>query len=343
MHPRPSRILIIRPSALGDVARSVGLLHSLRAAYPDASIDWLVQDAFSDVIAAHPDLSGVVPFPRGDFSRWLRTGRLDRVLGFLRSLRDRRYELVIDAQGLARSGFFALATRARTRIGLANARELAWLAYTHRVTASIECHAVDQMHALLTPLGVPALAGERAMRLYTPTHAANWARSHPLLHEPYVVLAPTSRWPAKQWPAERFAALVRALRGRGFRIVLVGSASERSQIRPLLDLAHDDPGVIDLVGSTTLARLLGVLERAALVIANDSAALHIAVGFNRPLVALYGPTRVHRVGPYRRERDVIQHALPGDTFDHKDARRQHAMERIGIDEVLRAALERLAR
>lgn len=342
MHPRPERILIIRPSALGDVARSVGVLYSLRRAYPDAAIDWLVQDSFADVIAAHPDLSEAVPFPRAAFSRWMRTGRVHRVIGFLRSLRERRYDLVIDAQGLARSGLFAWATGAPMRVGHADARELASLAYTHRVTASVECHTVDRMHALLTPLGVAAHAGERAMRLHTPAAGATWADGHPGLMDRYALLAPTSRWSAKQWPADRFALLSRALLDQGLRVVLVGAAAERDQVAPLLDLARDNDRVLDLVGKTSLAQLMAAIERASLVVANDSAALHIAVGFNRPLVALYGPTRVQRVGPYRRERDVIQHVRPGDPFDHKSPAGVAMMRRINTDEVIHAAIARVS-
>lgn len=337
----PARILIIRPSALGDVARSVGVLYSLRRAYPAAQIDWLVQDSFADVIAAHPDLSGVVPFPRASFSRWMRTGRVDRVLGFLSSLRARRYDLVLDCQGLARSGLFARATGAPVRVGHANARELGWLGVNVRVPGSIEAHSVDRMLSLLTPLGVVAHAGERAMRLYTPAEGAQWAGGHPMLMERYALLAPTSRWPAKQWPADRFAQLAKALLDQGVRVVLVGAASERAQVAPLLDLAQSNDRVLDLIGKTSLAHLMGVIERAALVVANDSAALHIAVGFNRPLVALYGPTRVHRVGPYRRERDVIQRVSPGDVFDHKSPASVAMMQRISADEVIRAAIHRL--
>ena len=95
----PHRILIIRPSALGDVARTVPLLVSLRDSFPAAKIDWLVQDSFVDVVRAHPALTEALPFPRAEFSRWLRAGRVDRLWSYLASLRSREYDIVIDAQG----------------------------------------------------------------------------------------------------------------------------------------------------------------------------------------------------------------------------------------------------
>jgi ADP-heptose:LPS heptosyltransferase len=84
-----------------------------------------------------------------------------------------------------------------------------------------------------------------------------------------------------------------------------------------------------------------VIEGSSLVVANDSAALHMAVGFDRPLVALFGPTRVELVGPFRREADVLQHATAGDRFEHKELAGGRAMmERISVDEVLGAIAAR---
>ena len=86
---------------------------------------------------------------------------------------------------------------------------------------------------------------------------------------------------------------------------------------------------------------MAIIEGAQLVIANDSAALHMAVGFDRPLIALYGPTRVGRVGPYSRQADVIQHVTPDDRIDHKDAANVALMERITTGEVIERIDERL--
>ncbi len=337
----PSNILLIRPSALGDVARTVPVLVALRQAYPGASIDWLVQQGFEDVVRAHPALSGVVLFPRREFGRWLSGLRLGALRSYLRSLRDRRYDLVIDAQGLARSALLAWCSRAPVRVGHADARELGWLAYTRRVPApaSPHPHTVDRMLSLVAP-GAGAEPGD--MRLYTPPEARGFARAlAPLNAGPYAVLAPTSRWASKQWPDDRFAAVARALASRGVPVVLVGAESERGQVPACIDAASKDPAVVDLLGKTSVAQLMDLVEHASLVLANDSAALHIAVGFDRPLVALFGPTRVERVGPYRRERDVIRHVPPGETLDHKDPRSRSLMERISVGEVVEACLARL--
>jgi lipopolysaccharide heptosyltransferase I len=336
---RPRNILLIRPSALGDVARSVPALVSVRGAFPDARIDWLVEQGFEDVIAAHPALSSTVSFPKRAIKAAMRRLNPGPLLAFRKQLKAARYDMVFDLQGLARSATMAYATGAPCRIGLAQARELGWLAYTLRVKADIDMHAVDRMLAVVAGAGITPVAD---MRLYTPPGAMKWLADQPWSGDSFVLLAPTSRWPAKQWPAERFAQLAAALRSAGLAVVVVGGKSERSQCGPLLELAAGDAGVIDLIGATSVGQLMAVIGASRVVVANDSAALHIAVGLDRPTVALYGPTRVHRVGPYGREAEVIQHLRDADTLDHKAIASVVMMQRIGVQEVIDATFRRVA-
>lgn len=352
----PRRILLIRPSALGDVCRTVPVLVSLRRRWPEARIDWLVQEGFEEAISEHPALHAqgpggggggrVVPFPRKRFSRWANPGTTARILNWMNSLRAVGYDLVIDAQGLARSGLFAWWTRAPLRVGYADAPELAWLGVNIRVDAPTSMHTVDRMLKLVEAAGAPAV---RELRLYSSQADRTWLRAQPWAanNGRYVVIAPTSRWRGKLWPAERHAQLVRALlddKDAGVATaVLVGARPEREQCGALLSLASAEPRVVDLIGSTSIRRLMAVIESSALVVGSDSAALHMAVGFDRPLIGLYGPTRVDLVGPYGRERDVIQHVSPADRLDHKDERSgRELMERIGADEVIAAARARLS-
>ncbi len=337
---RARRILIIRPSALGDVCRSVPVLASLRAAMPTAHIDWLVQDSFADAISAHPMLDGVVPLPRARLSNWASPRGVFDSLRWLRTLRRGHYDLAIDAQGLIRSAIFAIATGAPARIGYANAQEFAGLTYTHAPRVAPDRHSVDRMCALLEPLNIAPVFDTR---LYSPPGA--WHRVSTALGlnagEPYCVIAPTSRWPGKRWPIDRFGELARALldSGRVARVVVVGSPGERAQCAPLLQSATGDTRVIDGVGRTTVAELMALIERSVLVVANDSAAIHMAVGFNRPIVALYGPTDIRRVGPWQRDASVIQHITPGQTLNHKDeASGRELMTRITTPEVIERAL-----
>lgn len=237
-------ILLIRPSALGDVCRSVPMLAGLRRAYPDARIDWLVQREFTDAIWHHPGLSEAVPFDRRGIGRALARGNPGPLFSLIGRLRRARYDLVVDAQGLARSGFLARATGARRRIGFAapEAREAAWIWYTQRVPVLGCAHAVERMMSLAQAAGAASVNAcgepERDMRLYTGPAERAWTQGAVAGARRYVVLAPTSRWAGKRWPAERYAGLARALLDAGAeRIVVVGGGSERDQCVPLLTLA----------------------------------------------------------------------------------------------------------
>ncbi len=332
-------ILLVRPSALGDVCRSVPLVVSLKRALPDAQIDWLVQDSFAGAITAHSGVHRVIPFARKDLGRLMRHGRLWRILRWTRSLADHPYDLAIDAQGLLRSAFFTWSSRAPRRVGYANAPEGAGIFYNIRPRVDRSMHTVDRMLALLGPIGVEPI---RDMRLYTGAQAK--AEASRLCPPGCVVIAPTSRWVSKRWPIDRFRALGdQLLATTDARLVIVGGPGEQEQCRPLLDLAGSSDRVIDLVGRTSVEVLMAVIESSRLVVANDSAALHMAVGFDRPIVALYGPTEVSRVGPYRREADVIQHRDPDEPVNHKDDAQVRMMERIGVEEVAEACRRRIER
>ncbi|TVQ59372.1 MAG: glycosyltransferase family 9 protein [Phycisphaerales bacterium] len=335
----PRRILLIRPSALGDVCRTVPVLASLKRWAPDARIDWLVQDAFAPAVAAHPDLHAVVPFPRTRFRNWWRSPTVARELwAWLGALRRTRYDMVFDCQGLARSGLFAWCTRAPARVGYANAQEWAWLGVNRRHDAPRDAHTVDRMLALVEAEGVPA---QRDMRLYT-SEEDRRAVPDSLRGARYAVVAPTSRWEAKRWPDARFAALVRALLDDGGfdRVAVVGGPGERAQCPETINACAQDERIIDLIGATGVGGLMAAIESSSLVVANDSAALHMAVGFDRPYVGLFGPTQLSLVGPYGGQGVTLQRVEPDERPNHKAPEPGRTMmARITLEDVLAGAAE----
>ncbi len=338
---QPRRILLIRPSALGDVCRTVPVLVSLKRNLPDAEVDWLVQRGFEEAISAHPDLHRAILFDRRGLSlrhahkpRWWREFR--HLIGQLRG----GYDLVIDAQGLFRSGFFAWATGARSRVGYAEAAEMGWLFLNRRISVNRGAHTVERMLGLVEGLGISAV---RDMRLYT-SEAQRRSVDARLVGKRYAVVAPTSRWAGKRWAPELFVEVVRAMLGFDAidMVALVGAGTERAQCGVLLELAKRDDRVVDLVGGTSVGGLMATIEGSQIVVANDSAALHMAVGFDRAIVGLFGPTRIDSVGPYGRDADVLQAEIPDRGVSHKDDRAGRAMmDRLTVEQVVEAVRERL--
>jgi lipopolysaccharide heptosyltransferase II len=322
------RILLIKPSAVGDVISALPVLSNLRARYPSARIDWVLTPPIAELVGHHPALSNVVLFDRGVFTRDWR----DWLAGMARMLADlwqTRYDLVIDLHGQFRSAILTLATRAPVRLGfdrphsgprspldrqlVANAyrhgwtgaREGAWLAYTHRIPLlRSDVHAVDRYLLLTTILGLD----EGPPDFLVPIPAHSTARidallaQHGLRELPFAVVVPGTIWPTKHWHIEGFAAVARHLRNSGRAVVLAGSPSERPRCQSVAALAS---GVLDLCGQTTLSELAALLRRTELCVTNDSGSMHLTVALGRPVVSIFGPTDPLWIGPYRRPEAVV--------------------------------------
>ncbi len=325
----PQRILFIRPSALGDVVRSLPVVASLRAAFPEATIDWLVQTEFVDAVVAHPDVTAVIPFNRSQLGRWYLPGGLRSVQRLVGQLRERAYDLVIDGQGLGRSAFLARATRAPRRVGPDDAREFGWLGYTQRVKRH-KMHTVERMLELVEAIGVPPVT--TASLVAREEDVAWWSqrRSERGIIEDPAVIAPTARWESKRWPGERFAALAEHLCAAHGSVVLVGGPWERNQVAAVAAV----DGVHDLLDDMTVGRLMAIISTSVFTVANDSAALHIAAGFHRPCLGLFGPTDPAAVGPWPDSNDVIAaHRMPGTHY--RDASLgDRLMREIELDAVI---------
>jgi len=341
------RILIVRPTALGDVCRTVPALVTLRQAHRRARIDWLVNEPFVDAVRHHPALDQTIGFARSRFGMmWRRPSIAREAIAWFGSLRRQGYDLVFDFQGLARSGVVTWMTGARRRVGYANAREGAWLGYTDRHVIGRGLHTVDRMLGLLEAEGYQA---SHDMRLYTGEADRAWLtdqldRRGIGKGAGYACLAPTAQWLCKCWPIDRYVDVARRLLEGGNKVegvIVLAAEGEQRMIQPMVEAFSGDPRV--WIPRTTIGQMMGIVQRARLVVCNDSAALHMAVGFDRPIVAIFGPTDPELVGPYRRQGDVlrpVEASLDGRPYRrHRDD--QTLIGKLGVEEVWRAVASRL--
>jgi heptosyltransferase-1 len=333
--PTPHRILIIKPSSLGDVTHALPILHLLRRRYPEAKISWLVAPYCSGLLEGHADLDEVILFDRRRFgTAWKNPAAGLDLIRFKRDLRRRRFDWVIDLQGLFRSGWLAWFTRAPVRIGFANAREFAWLFYTHRIPiATMEQHAVERyMRIALAagcedgPIEFPFVVGESDRAVVAGMSG----------DEPFAVLLPGANWATKRWPIEKFAALVEPIRERfGLRCIVAGGPDT-------IELGKSIPGALSLAGRTNLPQLVALLEKSCLVIANDSGPMHIAAALGKPLVTIFGPTNPIRTGPYGRPESVVRVDIPCSPCYSRHCSHTSCLRWLGIEPVLATAAEQLA-
>jgi lipopolysaccharide heptosyltransferase I len=293
-HP-PRRIAIIKPSALGDVLNALPVLDGVRRRFPEAHITWVVNHAYAPLLRPHADLNEIIAFDRSA----LRGGWAQATMAlvrFLRHLRTRRFDLVLDLQGLLRSGVMTLATGAPVRLGLSSAREGARWCYTHCIDDRTGVrHAVDRCWRMAEALGA-----EEPKNLHLPLDpmVRRWARSTlGPWPRPWVAVGAGARWLTKRWPPTHFATLLRRAQAQfGGTAVFVGAADEADVSRGVIELLKGP--VCDLTGRTTLPQLAAVLAHADVLLANDTGPLHLAVALGRPVVAPYTCTQVARNGPY---------------------------------------------
>jgi lipopolysaccharide heptosyltransferase II len=193
----------------------------------------------------------------------------------------------------------ALATEAPLRVGFAAAREGAWLAYTHRLPPrDPERHAIERYLDVAEELGCPRGPVEFVFAVGQKDRDAVDAMLPP--QTPLAVLLPGTNWATKRWPIASYARLAGLIQAQlGLRCVIAGG-------RDVIELAQQAPETLDLSGRTTLPQLVALLDRATLVIANDSGPMHIAAALGRPLVTIFGPTNPTRTGPYGRMETVLR-------------------------------------
>jgi lipopolysaccharide heptosyltransferase I len=292
-----SRIALIKPSALGDIVQALPVLVALRRRYPQARISWLVNRSYEPLLRGHPDLDEVLPFDRGATRHGLWRATLSYTR-FLRDFRARSFDLVIDLQGLLRSGLFTAASRAARRVGLSSAREGAVWFYTDVVAVAdfSTIHAVDRYWLVAEALGV----GDGPIEFRLPVAAADRLWAEEALHDcprPWLAFGVGSRWVTKRWPPEHFASLARRAQADfGGTIVFVGGGDEA-------ELAHATGAMLagpwrNLSGRTALPQLTALLSLVDAMVANDTGPLHLAAALGRPVVAPYTCTKVALNGPF---------------------------------------------
>lgn len=344
-------ILIVKTSAIGDVLHTLPALHALRRRYPEAHISWLVEEEASDIVLGHPALDQVLISARKRWLRDLREGdrlsALREIVRLIRSLRSRRYDLLIDFQGLLKSSMFITCCRATRKVGFGRGMahsEGSYLFLSERVPpVTMDTHAVDRELMLLEAIGIPAQGVEFTLPLGPHDHlrANELLTAHGLAPgAPFIAINPMTTWPTKHWQATSFAELTDALLRQGRTVVFTGGQGDHAAIAELCGRLGQ-PGAINLAGATTLKTLAAVYTKATLLITTDTGPMHLAAAVHTPVVALFGPTAPWRTGPYGAGHRVIRKELPCSPCLKRVCRfgTTECMRAITVDEVLAAVAE----
>ncbi len=306
------RILIVKLSAIGDVVHSLPVLSALRRMYPDAEIDWIVEEAASGLVLGHPDLNRVYVSRRKSWLKRLKRGQarpLHEWMALIHEVRSKPYDLVIDLQNLAKSSFWVALARGERKLGFWGTAEYAYVPLTEKVgPEDFRLHAVDRYLTFIQYLGGDPSRAEFSL----PITQAHLRRAEALLESsvrkkgrPWVAVHSVALWDTKMWRQDRFREVARRLQSElDLNVVFTGGAADRSYVEEIV--AGLNPRPLNACGETGLLELAALFKLCAVAITTDTGPMHMAAAVGTPVVALFGPTDPFRTGPYGPNHRVIR-------------------------------------
>jgi heptosyltransferase-1 len=272
------RILVIKPSSLGDIVHTLPAVHFLKQTFPDSDISWIINSEWAPLLKGNADLDSVVQFPRSDFRG---PNGLLRFAFWSRQLAHLHPDLVLDFQGLLRSAWMARSTKGKRILGLSDAREGARWFYHEQATVDSHQHAVDR-YLRLAQLAGADIAGPALF----PLPDGNAIRDFELPSR-VVILHPFARGAGKSLTADEVFQISRLL--APLPTIVVGRSDEDLRL---------GRNAVSLVNETSLEELIWLLRHAAFVISVDSGPMHIAAALTANLLSIHLWSDPQRVGPY---------------------------------------------
>ncbi|MGH7893561.1 MAG: lipopolysaccharide heptosyltransferase II [Candidatus Binatia bacterium] len=290
-------VVVPQTSFLGDVVLTTPLFAALRARVRPRRLAVIVRPEAVPLVEGHPDVDEVLVDDKRGRDRGVRGA-----LRVARRVRERGFDLAVSPHRSLRTAVVLAMARVPRRIGFDESRGAAL--FHERIARDRRLHDVERNLALMAPFG----GADGAPRLFVPVQPAAERRARELVPEgagPLVAIAPASVWATKRWRPEGFAAVASRLAGAGARIVLLGAPGDRGLCEEIA--ARTGGAATPLAGRTDLATMVAVIDRAAVLVGNDSAPMHVACARGVPVVAVFcATTPALGYGPYGPHTRVVE-------------------------------------
>jgi len=340
------KILVLRYRSIGDIILSFPAVERLKAAYPEASIDMVIDDVFADVCYGHPHIDNVLLHrrKRGEMSRF---AYFMDYLKFISGLRKRKYDLVVDFHCGPRSALTAFLTGARYRLGnLMRARnKLFYNMYPEPGTN--DTHTVDVMLRTLEPLGLKAQKKKKSLYLgYNSDdemYVRNFLEKFDVSDKDRVVMVhPGARVDIKRLPAQKMGEAVRWMTDElGVKVLYAGNDNDLPAIAEIVSYS-EKPGL--MATNLTLGQLAALIKSCDMFIGNDSGPMHMAAALDVPIVAFFGPSDPKVWSPWGARGKIVRCTpMPCMPCDQKNCPYlgNHCMTRIKLQDIKRAVTSTL--
>lgn len=335
-------ILIIKMSSLGDILHTLPFAAALRKRYPQAKISWLVHPQFAGFVPDKPVIDEVLYFDKVKFKKM---GLLDKVKYFfsMRSmLHSKHFDLVIDMQGLFKSAVLAAISGCSNRIGYCEMREGSGFISKAICGSHSKDHVIERYLDVARYLGADVEKVDFPMPdLTSESRSVQKKLAEQNVTGDYVVFVPGARWQTKEWLVEHYAELARMILADGMQVVLAGGPDDLDKGNEIKELC---PEAANLIGETSLRELAALIQECAVYISADTGPLHFAAALKKPLVAMYGPTKADRTGPYGSDKaSVLLSPAACAGCLKKSCNNWHCMHDITPETVYKAYKEKLGR
>ena len=336
--PTAPSILVILMGSLGDVARGLCLVSHIKTNLPRSRVTWLVEPKWADLVRYHGQIDRIIVFQRA----W----RFSAIWQLYKCLNREHFDITLDLQRILKSGFFSLLSGATRRIGFhrRNSKEFNWIFNNEHIGYHSDTLPKIQHYLKFTEhLGLPApvtlefgFSSLKAVEASPQIIAASM--------QPFVAVVLGASWESKDWSFEGYLELIRhILSTLKLKVVLLGDDS-RVGLAENLSRSIDLPGLINLVGKTSLIELTAVLKKAAAGVGPDSGPGHLAAAVGTPFVSLFGPTSPKRTAPFGYENFVVTSAMACAPCYRKQCPEHHrqCMYRIDSSQVAEKLSKALA-
>jgi lipopolysaccharide heptosyltransferase I len=334
-------ILIVRLGALGDIVHAIPAAAALRGAFPAARIDWLVEARHREILELVPGLSRVVVVERATIGGWV-----DAV----RRLRQVRYDVALDLQGLLKSAILARASGAARVIGFSiwHLREkTARPFYSETEAGGVRLQAERETHVILKNIRLLSTLGVDSERIALPlaavdSPALDALRSAIGSDRRFALINPGAAWPNKRWPPARYGEVAAFLADvRGLQPVVLWGPGEEGLARAV---AGASGGAARVAPATAIRDVLALSRAASLIVSGDTGPLHIAAAAGTPVVAIFGPTDPDRNGPWSEDDVVVsRYGTCGCHYQRRCRQAGWCLNDVSVAEVTAAIQQRLSR
>lgn len=316
------RILIVKTSSLGDIIHAFSTLSFLRMKYPTATIDWVVESPFEELVRSHPDVSNVLTI---DTKAWRKGKALGKLWMFWRKLREHRYDFVVDLQGNIKSGLVTFQARSGNKIGFGwkTVREKLNTLFTNFRVNPPQGANITEDNLFLVQSYLKDFTSVEGRSFALKTTPAQQALLSALMSNQMmksglkIMVCPGSRWPNKQVTPEALDQLLQKIE-KNWKctfLFLWGTPEEKAQVHKLETRFSDNAIVLDKMPLPMLQNLMGRMD---LVIAMDSLPLHLAGTAGAKTFSVFGASLAAKYNPKGTAHMAVQGPCPyGRTFDKR--------------------------